>query len=123
MGRLRNVVKKINMGKIRIGEYRLIPKGTVFWSINCQTELITRKDEIVEINQRCTGELDIIFVLPKQLIFNAPGFMPTLIGKGVDEWMLNYSETLPYTIPKAQPLKTFNYSTLKRHEKNHTKNH
>ena len=30
------------------------------------------------------------------------GHIPTLIGRGTDEWQLSYSKTLPYIVPEAQ---------------------
>ena len=79
----------------KIGEYRLIPKGTKFWSIKNQTTIMTDIDEIVEIKHTCIGN-DVIFVEPRQLLFNIPGYIPTLIGRGTDEWELSYKQTLPY---------------------------
>lgn len=59
------------------------------------------EDVIVEVKHTCMGS-DVVFVEPKQLIFNMIGYIPTLIGGGTDEWELSYSKTLPYTIPEAQ---------------------
>lgn len=84
---------------MEIGEYRLIPKGTKFWSIKNQTTIMTDSDEIIEIKHTCYGN-DTIFVEPKQLLFNFAGFIPTLIGRGSDEWEISYSKTLSYEIPK-----------------------
>lgn len=89
------------MNEIEIGEYRLVPKGTKFWSISNQTMILLDEDAIVEIKHTCYGS-DGVFVKPKQLIFNMVGFIPTLIGKGTDEWQLGYSQTLPYIVPEAQ---------------------
>lgn len=89
------------MIKIEIGENRLIPKGTKFWSIKNQTQIMTDEDEIVGIKHTCIGS-DVVFVEPKQLIFNIIGYIPTLIGRGSDEWKLNYSKTLPYVVPESR---------------------
>ncbi len=86
---------------MKIGENRLIPKGTKFWSIKNQTVIMLDEDAIVEVKHTCMGN-DTVFVQPKQLIFNIVGFIPTLINKGTDEWELSYSKTLSYTIPIAQ---------------------
>lgn len=85
----------------KVGKNRLILKGTKIWSINNQTFLILDEDTIVEVKNTCIGS-DQVFVKPKQLIFNLMGFIPTLIGKGTDEWEISYSKTLPYTIPEAK---------------------
>lgn len=92
--------KKLN-GMSKIGTYRLIPKGTKFWSINNQSVLSSSADEIVEIGHTCHGN-DAVFVKPMQLLFNLPGQIPTLIGKGIDEWEISYSKTLPYNVPEPQ---------------------
>ena len=89
------------MNEIKIGENRLIPRGTKFWSIKNQTSIMTDEDEIVEIKQTCLGS-DTVFVEPKQLIFNMIGYIPTLIRRGTDEWELSHSKTLPYNVPEPQ---------------------
>jgi hypothetical protein len=89
--------------KITIGEYRLIPKGTKFWSIKNQTDILLDEDAIVEINNTC-HDTDAVFVKQKQLIFNFNGYYPTIISKGYDEWSLSYSKTLPYIVPEYIPL-------------------
>ena len=90
-----------------IGQYRIVPKGTEFWSIANQTNFITTKDEIILVKHTCAGSTG-IFGEPQQLIFNMVGFIPTIIGKGGDEWSLDYSNTLPYEIPQAE----FNYNVI-----------
>lgn len=84
---------------MRIGTYRLIPKNTEFWSIKNQAMISMNENAIIEVKCTCTDN-DFVFVKPMQLLFNIPGFIPTLIGKGTDEWSLSYSKTLPYTVPK-----------------------
>lgn len=59
------------------------------------------EDAIVKVKHTCIGS-DEVFVEPKQLIFDMIGQIPMLIGSGTDEWLLSYSETLPYTVPEAQ---------------------
>jgi len=72
------------MDEIKIGENRLIPNGTKFWSICNQTTILLDEDAIVEIKHTCYGS-DVVFVEPKQLIFNMIGYIPGLIGRGKDE--------------------------------------
>ena len=86
---------------MEIGELRLILKDTLFWSIKNQTMISTNEDEIVELKHTCYGS-DYIFVKPKQLIFQCPGSIPGVIGRGSDEWGIDYSKTLPYKIPEPQ---------------------
>lgn len=89
------------MSKIKIGEYRLVPKGTKFWSISNQANISLDEDVIVVVKHTCTGN-NLVFVEPRQLIFNIHGYIPSLIRRGVDEWSLSYSKTLPYVIPERQ---------------------
>lgn len=84
-----------------IGEYRLIPQGTEIWSISNQTTFNITQDEIVEIKHTCIGS-DYVFIEPRQLIFNIPGYIPTIIGKGRDEWGVSLSKTIPYKVPEPQ---------------------
>jgi len=85
--------------KNKIGELRFIFAGTKVWSICNQCTISFDEDKIIKIKH--TGyPSNIIFVEPMQLLFNLPGHIPTLIGRGTDEWSLNYSDTLPYTIPE-----------------------
>jgi len=83
------------------GENRLIRKETKLWSISNQANIILDEDTIVTIECTTIGS-DSVFVKPKQLLFNFPGYIPTLIGRGVDEWSLSYSKTESYDIPQAQ---------------------
>lgn len=85
----------------KIGSYRLIPSGASVWSIANQSQIIVSEDTIVEVAHTCHGN-DGVFVKPMQLLFNMPGQIPTLIGRGKDEWSLSYSATLPYTKPEPK---------------------
>lgn len=90
------------MKKPIVGEYRLIPKGTEFWSIHNQSNIIINEDQIVEVKHTIAFNNDYVYVKPKQLIFNIPGYIPTIIGKGRDEWGVTYSKTIPYDVPQPQ---------------------
>jgi hypothetical protein len=90
------------MDEIKVEEYRLVPRGTEFWSINNQLTLSTCIDQIVEIKHAVIMNKDYVYVKPMQLLFNLPGHIPTLIGQGQDEWGIVLSKTLPYIIPKPQ---------------------
>jgi hypothetical protein len=80
-------------------ELRLLPKGKTIFSISNQINFITENDIIVEVGGAINNST-FRFAKQKQLIFNMIGFIPTAIGKGSDEWMLNYDETLPYSVPE-----------------------
>jgi hypothetical protein len=92
------------MQNIQIGENRLIPKGTKFWSVKNQTNIMLDEDSIVEVVVTYIGS-DVVLVKQKELLFNRVGCIPGLITKGVDEWEISYSQTLPYTIPEPTFLK------------------
>ena len=67
-----------------------------------RTKIILTEESIVEIRHTCEGN-DIIFVKPKQIVFGGYGSIPNVIGKGTDEWSLDFEETDPYIIPVTQP--------------------
>jgi hypothetical protein len=85
----------------KIDELRLIQKGSSVWSIMNQANIILSEDCIVKIAHTCHG-IDVVFVKPMQLIFNIPGHIPTIIGKGQDEWSINYNNTESYKVPEPQ---------------------
>lgn len=84
-----------------IGEIRKILKGTQVWSIANQTLIGFNEDQICEVTHTCIGN-DTVFVEPKRLAWNLPGQIPTLMGRGTDEWSVSYSKTEPYQVPKPQ---------------------
>lgn len=51
------------MSKIKIGENRLIPKGTRFWSIKKQTNMLLDEDVIMEVKHTCTVQVMMWFLL------------------------------------------------------------
>jgi len=91
----------------KINEYRIIPNGTKIFSIKNQTELIVSIDELVQIKSICYDS-DEIYVQLFHFPVNIPGLLPPIIGKGCDEWILNYSDTLPYTVSQYQEI-TYTY--------------
>lgn len=64
---------KGNPEKAEIGGYRIVPKGTIIWSIPHQTTLITNGDELVKITH--TTQSSSVFVEPSQEIFNFGPFI------------------------------------------------
>jgi hypothetical protein len=87
--------------KAEIGEHRLVPKGIKIFSISNQCTFILDNDAIVTVKNRMIGS-DGVFVEPMQLLFNLPGQIPYLIGKGKDEWSLSFNETQSYKVPEPQ---------------------
>lgn len=77
--------------------YRLIKKDTIVWSIKNQSNIKLVDDSIVEITNTCYNS-DGVFCKPMQLLYNLPGYIPTLIGRGSDEWSFLLSSSEPYTI-------------------------
>lgn len=84
-----------------MGELRLIKAGSRVWSIKNQANIILSEDSIVKIAHTCYGN-DAVFVKPMQLLFNLPGHIPGVCGRGADEWSLIYSNTEPYEVPAPQ---------------------
>lgn len=77
---------------------RLIKAGTEIWSINNQANFIIKEDMIVEITATCYSS-EVVYVKPMQLIFNFPGHIPTVIGRGRDEWGVDSGKTELYEVP------------------------
>ena len=87
--------------KAEIGEYRLVPKGSAIFSIANQCNFILEEDAIVTVKHTMAGS-DGVFAEPMQLLYNLPGHIPFLIGKGKDEWSLDFKITKPYRVPEPQ---------------------
>lgn len=85
----------------KIGQLRLIKSGSQVWSISNQAAIILAEDSIVEVKQTCYGN-DAVFVKPMQLLFNIPGHIPGVIGRGTDEWSISYKNTEHYEVPPPQ---------------------
>jgi len=91
------------MNKPEVGKYRLIPKGTVVWSIDHQTNIMFEKDEIVKITNTVILDDNYFYGELSQCLFNFPGFIPGMIGKGSNAGIgIRFSETKPYEVPKPQ---------------------
>lgn len=67
----------------KVGNLRMIKKGSKVWSIHNQANIILTEDSIVEVGNTCHGS-DYVFVKPKQLLF--PHTIPGICGIGTDEW-------------------------------------
>lgn len=85
--------------KGKVGEHRIIPKGVAFWSISNQIMMTVLVPQVVEIGHISSGS-DTVFVKPKWFSYYTG--LPKLVEQGIDEWMVNYSETLPYS-PQIKP--------------------
>jgi len=80
------------------GDLRLIPSFTKVWSDTNLMHVVLTKDVICQITM--VHNNDVIWVRPMELIFNAPGQIPAIVGKGQDTWQLEASKTKSYEIPK-----------------------
>jgi len=85
----------------KVGSYQLLPKGTCVWCVDAQSLISFEDDQIIEVtNTTCYG--DPFFGKLKQLLFNIPGHIPTLIDKGKIEISTSFSKTSEYIVPKPQ---------------------
>lgn len=87
--------------KEKVGQLRLLKSGSKVWSISNQANIKLTEDSIVKIKHTCYGN-DGVFAEPMQLLFNLPGYIPTIIGKGRDEWSFLFEDSIPYEIPSPQ---------------------
>lgn len=79
----------------------MIKAGMEVWSIKNQAMIILKNDSIVEIKHTCHGN-DVVFVTPMQILFDFPGMIPGICGKGTDEWSIDYKKTKSYKVPKSR---------------------
>ncbi len=82
---------------IKIGDYRLIPKGKKVFSISLQENVIFEKDMVIEITHTCIGN-NCVFANLMLVLFEAsfPGIAPKAHG----EVSVDFNETLPYKLPE-----------------------
>ena len=77
------VYLKIADSPFEVGNYLLIPKGKQVWNIEFQSNISFEEDQIVELTHNIYSG-DYGYGKLKQLLWNIPGFIPTLIDKGKD---------------------------------------
>jgi len=86
---------------MKVGDYRLIPKGTEIWSISLQERVIFTKDQVVKITNTIHGNDDSFFgILQLQLYMH---MIPTLIDKTHGEISTSLSVTEKYKLPNSTP--------------------
>lgn len=85
--------------EIKIGDYRLLPKGESLWSIALQHTITFDKDVIIEITNS-TGSSS-YFGEMRTLLFNLPGYIPTLIKNINGDVLVDINKTTPYQIPDS----------------------
>lgn len=84
----------------------MIKAGSKVWSISNQANIILVEDSIVEVKHTCHGS-DAVFVKPMQILFQHT--IPSICGRGKDEWGVSYENTEHYEVPPPQ-LMTFAYN-------------
>lgn len=83
---------------MKVNDITMIPKGVIVWSISFQRNIKFEDDLIVKIVNTCVGS-DYVFVKQQELLFNAPGMIPTLI-ETKNEFGLSASKLKSYTVPE-----------------------
>ena len=92
--------------EFKIGDYRLLPKGNKIWSIALQKNVIFEENIIIEVTNTIFGDKTCFFGKMKVLLFNYPGYIPTLINTpNGDVGTININKTLPYKIPEQYTIK------------------
>ncbi len=86
---------------MKIGELRVIPKGTKVWVIALQENMFFEKDVIVEITHRFFNNNKNCFGKLKLVLFEYSG-IPGLVDKANGDIMFSYNETKPYKLPKSK---------------------
>jgi hypothetical protein len=93
----------------KVGNLRMIKKGSQVWSIHNQANIILTEDSIVEVGNTCHGN-DYVFVKPMQLLFALT--IPGICGRSKDEWSVSYENTEHYEVPPPQLMNfTYNYNS------------
>ena len=98
---------------MELGKYRLIPKGTLVWSIALQESVRFDKDMIVQLTNGIINHQDAYFGTLQMLLFNMPGQIPTLLPKHNGEvGPFTLKETRHYSVPQPQFF-SYTYKTKK----------
>ena len=85
---------------MKVGDYRLIPKGTEIWSITLQERITFNKDYVVKITNTIHGNDDSFFgILQLELSMH---MIPSLIDKTHGEVTTSLSETEEYELPSGE---------------------
>lgn len=84
---------------IKLGDLRLVPKGSVVSSCSNQMNFVLTQDVIVQVIHLLME--DFAYVKPQDLCGAVIGAIPYVLRKGSDEWSIRLSETEPYEIPKS----------------------
>ena len=84
--------------------YRLIPKKTPVWSTALQENITFDKDMIIKITlgvgtDAVNFDFEYVYGKLQLLLFNMPGFIPTLLDKANGDIGIDFTKTLPYAPP------------------------
>jgi len=80
-----------------VGDHRILPKGTEVWSIEYQTNISFKEDEIIEVTHT-TVYGDLFFGKLKQIIGQT--MFPGLIDQGSAEIETLFSKTTDFKMPE-----------------------
>ena len=83
---------------MKIGELRLIPKGTKVFSIILQENVVFDRDVVVKVDARIIGEKNFFFGKMQLILFNFPGAIPGIVDKAHGDLSLDIRNTKPYTL-------------------------
>lgn len=82
------------MCKIKVGKYRLISKGTKFWSISLQEMIALDNDIPVKITNTVHGNDDYFYGILQLELFNF--MIPSLVDKTNGDVGILFSKTVKY---------------------------
>lgn len=99
---VKKYVKIKYMKRPKVGKYRLIPKGTVVWSIGLQLNIQLVTDEVVKITNTVYCHDDYFYGTLQLVLFNCPGMIPGVLDKHNGDVGLLHSNTRPWKLPKPQ---------------------
>lgn len=80
------------------GDLRLLLKDSNIYSISNQLNFKVDKDFIVEISSPFMENSAV--VKPQDLCGAHWGYIPYLVPRGADEWIINVNDTIPFEMPK-----------------------
>lgn len=86
---------------MKIGDIATLPAGTTVWSIALQEEVKLNRDILVKINQTCIGS-SAVFVSKQELLYNLPGYIPTLLDHMKVEFGVQIDKLISFTMPVPQ---------------------
>ena len=84
---------------MKIGEYRIIPKGTYFWSLPLQSMICMDKDCVVKLTNTVHNNNDYFYGILQLELFKF--MIPGLTDKTNGEIGMSYNKTNNYVQPRC----------------------